>query len=72
MSIPREQPNQNKGMKIADLVLLSLYMRDNKKCNISHAPYSILNTKCIGVIKTYLIPVKSSSAYRTMFVSFTR
>ena len=29
-------------------------MRDNEKCNISHAPwlerYSILNTKCIGVI----------------------
>ena len=35
-SIPREQPNQNKKMKIA--VLLSLFMRDNEKCNISHAP----------------------------------
>ena len=27
-SIPREQPNQNKEMKIADSVLLSLFMRD--------------------------------------------
>ena len=36
-SIPREQPNQNKDMKIADPVLLSLSMRDNEKCNISHA-----------------------------------
>ena len=31
-------------------------MRDNEKCNISHVPlhrlkrYSIINTKCIGVI----------------------
>ena len=47
-------------MKIADLVLLSLLMRDNEKCNISHVPYplqrierySFLNTKCIGVIDT--------------------
>ena len=30
-SIPREQPNQNKEMKIADSVLLSLFMRDNEK-----------------------------------------
>ena len=41
-------------VKIADSVLLSLFMRDSGKCNISHAPrlgrYSILNTKCIGVI----------------------
>ena len=27
-----------KKMKIADLVLLSLYMRDNEKCSISHTP----------------------------------
>ena len=53
---PQEQLNQNKEMKIADLILLSLFMRDNEKCNIPHAPYhqlkrhSILNTKCIGVI----------------------
>ena len=56
MSIPREQPNQSKEMKIADPVLLSLFMRDNEKCNISHDPwhglelYSFLNIKCIGVI----------------------
>ena len=36
-SIPREQPNQNKGMEIADPDLLSLVMRDDEKCNISHA-----------------------------------
>ena len=38
-------------MKIADLVLLCLFMRNNEKCNISHAPstgisdiqFSILN-----------------------------
>ena len=38
MSISREQPNQNKGMKIADPVLLSLFMRDNEKCNFFHDP----------------------------------
>ena len=49
-------------MKVADSVLLSLFMRDNEKCNISHAPstglsgikfserHSILNIKCTGVI----------------------
>ena len=37
-SIPREQSNQTKEMKIAVLVLLSLFMRDIRKCNISHAP----------------------------------
>ena len=43
-------------MKITDPVLLSLFMIDNDKCDTSHAPkhrlerYSILNTKCIGVI----------------------
>ena len=30
--IPREKPNQNKEMKIADSVLLSLFMRENEKC----------------------------------------
>ena len=34
--IPGEQPNQNKEIKSADSVLLSLFMRDNGKCNISH------------------------------------
>ena len=33
--IPREQPNQNKEIKIED----SGFMKDNEKCNISHAPY---------------------------------
>ena len=37
-SIPQEQPNQIKEMKIADPVLLSLFMRYNEKCNIFHAP----------------------------------
>ena len=37
-SLSREQPNQNKEMKIADSVSLSLFIRDNEKCNISHAP----------------------------------
>ena len=37
-SIPRELPNQNKDVKIADLVLLSLFMLDNEMCNISYAP----------------------------------
>ena len=36
-AIPREQPNQNKKMKIPDPVWLSLFMRDNENCNISHA-----------------------------------
>ena len=36
--IPQEKPNQNKDMKIADSVLVRLFMRDNEKCNISHAP----------------------------------
>ena len=31
MSIPREQPNQNKEMTIPESVLLSLFMRDNEK-----------------------------------------
>ena len=52
----REQPNQNKEMKIADSVLLSVFMRENERCNISHTPstnlsgiqFSILIT--IGVI----------------------
>ena len=35
--IPREQPNQNEEMTIADLVLLSLFIKDNEKCNIAHA-----------------------------------
>ena len=55
--IPRDRPNQNKEMKIADSVLLSLFRRDNEKWNISHAPstnwlkrYSVLNAKCIGEI----------------------
>ena len=37
-SIPGEQPNQNNEMKIADSVLSSLFMRNNGKCKISHAP----------------------------------
>ena len=42
-------------MKIADPVLLSLFMRNNKKVQhlsrpLAPAPYSIFNTKCIGVI----------------------
>ena len=37
-SIPREQPRQNKEMKIANLVLLCLFVGDNDKCNISHGP----------------------------------
>ena len=37
-SIHREQPNQDKKMKTAGSVLLSMFMRDNEKCNISHAP----------------------------------
>ena len=37
-SIPREQPNQKERMKITTSVLLSLFMRDNEKCNVSHAP----------------------------------
>ena len=44
-------------MKIADPVLSSMFVKDNEKCNISHAPstgikkrYSILNTKCTGTI----------------------
>jgi hypothetical protein len=28
-----------KNMKTADLVLLSLFMSNNEKCNIAHAPY---------------------------------
>ena len=42
MSIPREQPTQNK--ENCRLSLMSLFMRDNEKCK------SLLKTKCIGVI----------------------
>ena len=38
--IPREQPNQNKEIKIADSVLLSLFMRNNKKSATSLTPHS--------------------------------
>ena len=38
MSIPQEQANQKKETKVADSVLLSQFMRDNEKCNISYAP----------------------------------
>ena len=48
----RKEPNQNYEMKIADSFLLSLFMTQNEKCSISlsEAPYSIHNTKSIGVI----------------------
>ena len=49
--ISREQPNQNKEKKIADLVLLNLIMRDNEKCNIFHAPYRKIHSfhaYCVG------------------------
>ena len=45
-------------MKIEDSVLLSLFTRDNEKCNIPHATYHRLkryaniNTKCNGVNDT--------------------
>ena len=63
-SIPREQPNQNRDMKIADSVLLNLFMIDNEICNISDAalvPVSILKVAyylyCVGVTKpTLLLP----------------
>ena len=38
MSIPREHPNQNIEMEIADSVLLDLVMRDNDKCKICNVP----------------------------------
>ena len=42
----------NIKLKIADSVLLSLFMKDNEKCSISHVPmhWSILSTKYIKVI----------------------
>ena len=52
--IPQEQPNQNKGMKIADSVLFSLFMRDNEKCNISHA-LSGIQCSILNVLES-LIP----------------
>ena len=42
-SIPRDQSNQNKEIKVADSVLLSLFIRDNGKCDIPHAPYKVGN-----------------------------
>ena len=56
-SLENNQTKKNKEIKSVGLVLLSLFMRDNEKCNNSHAPppwhrlerYSILNTKCIGI-----------------------
>ena len=51
MWIPREQPgNQTKEMKIADSVLLSLSMRDNEKCNISHDPSTDLGYELESLI----------------------
>ena len=43
-SIPREQPNQNKEIKIATSAISSLFMKDNEKCNISHAPSTGLSS----------------------------
>ena len=45
-------------MKIADQALLSRFMRDNEKCNISHAPSTGLNGtqfSILNVLKS-LIP----------------
>ena len=50
MSIPREQPNQNKDMKIAYSVLLSLYMRDNEMCNIKVICFLCYKTKVHSTI----------------------
>ena len=52
--IPQEQPNQNKEMKIADSVLLNLFMRDNEKCNISDATFGIFKFKQSEFGKIYI------------------
>ena len=50
-SIPRLQPNQNKEMKIADSVLLSLFMRDHESATSLTLPSTGLSgIQCIGVI----------------------
>ena len=43
ISILREQANQNKEMKITDFVLLSLFVKNNGKCNTSLAPLVMLS-----------------------------
>ena len=59
VKVDPSKANQTKIKKTRELQiwLLRLFMRDNVKCNISHAPYhrlkrySILNYyKCIGII----------------------
>ena len=60
MSIPREQPNQNKEMKISESVLMSLFMRDNRKYNIFHAP----STSLSGIQFSALNVLESRKVYK--------
>ena len=61
MSIPREQPNQNKEMKIADSVLLSLFSRHTKhiishntRDSIHYRPF-LINTIAYTIKKIYSV-----------------
>ena len=61
-----DKPNRNKEMKIVYSILLSRFMSDNEKCNISHVPSSGLsgiqfssNTKCI----CFIVPVGPEKKY---------
>ena len=53
-------------MKTADPVLLSLFMRDNEKCNISHAPSTGLSGTQFSILNVWesLIP-KDQKKYNT-------
>ena len=56
-------------MKIADSVLLSMFMRDNEKCNISHAPSTGLSDIQFSILYVLesLIP-KDKTKYNNTFV----
>ena len=45
-------------MKIADLILLSLFIRDNEYYNIAHAPYHLLSGTQFSILNALesLIP----------------
>ena len=54
-------------MKIAGSVLLSLFMRENEKCNISHAPstgFSGTQFSILNVLES-LIPKDKNKYYKT-------
>ena len=50
-------------MKIADLIILSLFMRDNENCNISHAPSTDLSGCQFSIILLESLDPKDQKNY---------